>query len=100
MLDLFMFTDILISYCDNKMTVNYNTILNTVNDLNADDIINRYEIHYSLTDFKERIIIKLYDNDLSIKDNRFRYTLYEIRVSILDEEGNCMIDSVHIRSDD
>ena len=99
MLDLFMFTDILISYCDNKMIVNYNTILNTVKDLDTNDIINRCDILYTITDFRERTIIKLYDNDLSIKDNRFKYTLYEIRVSILDEEGNCMIDSVHIRSD-
>ena len=101
MLDLFMFTDILISYCDNKMTVNYNTILNTVNDLNANDIINRYDILYTITDFRERTI-KMYVGRPSIKNNiRYDYTtLYEIRIKLLsNNSSDCIIKSVSIKDD-
>ena len=101
MLDLFMFTDILISYCDNKMIVNYNTILNTVKDLDANDIINRCDILLSLTDPRVRTI-KMYVGRPSIKNNiRYDYTtLYEIRIKLLsNNSGDCIVKSVSIKDD-
>ena len=43
-----MFTDTLVSYYKNKMTINYNSLINTVKELDDNDIINRYDILLSL----------------------------------------------------
>ena len=99
-MDLFMFTDIMISYCDNKMTINYNSLINTVKELDANDIINRYDILLSLTDLRERAI-KMYVGKHRIKDNMlFDYTtIYDIRVILLDDNDNCIIKSIEVKDD-
>ena len=96
-----MFTDIIVSYCENKMIVNYNSLINTVKELDDNDIINRYDILLSLTDFRARAI-KMYVGKHRIKDNiLFDYTtLYEIRIKLLsNNNGDCIIKSVSIKDD-
>ena len=96
-----MFTDTLVSYHKNKMTINYNSLINTVKELDDNDIINRYDILLSLTDFRARAI-KMYVGKHRIKDNiLFDYTtLYEIRIKLLsNNNGDCIIKSVSIKDD-
>ena len=99
-MDLFMFTDTLISYNKNKMTINYNSLINTVKELDDNDIINRYDILLSLTDFRARMI-KMYAGKPSIKNGfSFDYTtLYNIEVMLLDDNDNCIIMSIEVMSD-
>lgn len=100
MLDLFMFTDILVSYHKNKMTINYNSLINTVKELDDNDIINRYDILLSLNDLRARKI-KMYAGKPSIKNSiSFDYTtLYNIEVILLDDNHNCIIKSIEVKDD-
>ena len=100
MLDLFMFTDIIVSYCENKMIVNYNSLINTVKELDDNDIINRYDILLSLTDFRARMI-KMYAGKPSEKNGiSFDYTtLYNIEVMLIDDNDNCIIKSIGVKVD-
>lgn len=99
-MDLFMFTDTLVSYYKNKMTINYNSLINTVKELDDNDIINRYDILLSLTDFRVKMI-KMYAGKPSIKNGfSFDYTtLYNIEVMLLDDNDNCIIKSISIKDD-
>ena len=100
-MDLFMFTDTLVSYHKNKMTINYNSLINTVKELDDNDIINRCDILYTITDFRERTI-KMYIGKHRIKDNMlFDYTtIYDIRVKLIDDNDNCIIKSISIKDEE
>lgn len=89
--------DILISYCDNEIPINYNSILNTVKELNDNDKINEYDILCNINNFDMRII-KMFEGEPSEKNGiPFDYTtLYDIRVMLLDDD-NCMIKEIEIR---
>ena len=89
--------DILISYCDNEIPINYNSILNTVKELNNNDKINGYDILCNISDTSMRII-KMFEGEPSEKNGiPFDYTtLYDIRVMLLDDD-NCMIKEIEIR---
>ena len=89
--------DILISYCDNEIPINYNSILNTVKELNDNNKINGYDILCNINNTNERII-KMFEGEPSIKNGiPFDYTtLYDIRIILLDN-GNCMIKEIEIR---
>ena len=99
-MDLFMFTDTLVSYHKNKMTINYNSLINTVKELDDNDIINRYNILLSLTDFRARMI-KMYAGKPSEKNGiSFDYTtLYNIEVRLIDDNDNCIIKSIEVKDD-
>ena len=99
-MDLFMFTDTLVSYHKNKMNINYNSLINTVKELDDNDIINRYDILLSLTDFRARMI-KMYAGKPSIKNGfSFDYTtLYNIEVMLLGDNDNCIIKSIEVKND-
>ena len=99
-MDLFMFTDTLVSYHKNKMTINYNSLINTVKELDDNDIINRYDILLSLTDFRLRMI-KMYAGKPSIKNGfSFDYTtLYNIEVMLIDNNDNRIIHSIQVKHD-
>ena len=99
-MDLFMFTDTLVSYHKNKMTINYNSLINTVKELDDNDIINRYDILCNINNFDERMI-KMYAGKPSIKNGfSFDYTtLYNIEVMLLDDNDNCIIKSIEVKDD-
>lgn len=99
-MDLFMFTDTLVSYHKNKMTINYNSLINTVKELDDNDTINRYDILCSINNFNKRII-KMYAGKPSIKSGfSFDYTtLYNIEVMLLDDNDNCIIKSIEVKDD-
>ena len=100
MLDLFMFTDTLISYHKNKMTINYNSLINTVKELDDNDIINRYNILCNINNFNKRII-KMFEGEPSEKNGiPFDYTtLYDIEVILIDDNDNCIINSIEVKDD-
>lgn len=58
--------DILIPYCDNEIPINYNSILNTVKELNDNDKINEYDILCNINNFDMRII-KMFEGEPSEK---------------------------------
>ena len=99
-MDLFMFTDTLVSYHKNKMTINYNSLINTVKELDDNDIINRYDILCSINNFNKRII-KMFEGEPSEKNGiSFDYTtLYNIEVMLLDDNDNCIIKSIEVKDD-
>ena len=95
-----MFTDTLVSYHKNKMTINYNSLINTVKELDDNDIINRYDILCNINNFDERMI-KMYAGKPS-KKNGFSFdytTLYNIEVMLLDDNDNCIIKSIEVKDD-
>ena len=99
-MDLFMFTDTLVSYHKNKMTINYNSLINTVKELDDNDIINRYDILCNINNFDKRII-KMYAGKPSEKNGiSFDYTtLYNIEVILIDDNDNCRIKSIEVKDD-
>ena len=99
-MDLFMFTDTLVSYHKNKMTINYNSLINTVKELDDNDIINRYDILCNINNFDERMI-KMYAGKPSEKNGiSFDYTtLYNIEVMLLGDNDNCIIKSIEVKDD-
>ena len=99
-MDLFMFTDTLVSYHKNKMTINYNSLINTVKELDDNDIINRYDILCNINNFDEKMI-KMYAGKPSIKNGfSFDYTtLYNIEVILIDDNDNCIIKSIEVKDD-
>ena len=99
-MDLFMFTDTLVSYHKNKMTINYNSLINTVKELDDNDIINQYNILCNINNFNKRII-KMYAGKTSEKNGiSFDYTtLYNIEVMLIDNNDNCIIKSIEVKDD-
>ena len=99
-MDLFMFTDTLVSYHKNKMTINYNSLINTVKELDDNDIINQYNILCNINNFNKRII-KMYAGKPSEKNGiSFDYTtLYNIEVMLIDNNDNCIIKSIEVKDD-
>ena len=99
-MDLFMFTDTLVSYYKNKMTINYNSLINTVKELDDNDIINQYNILCNINNFNKRII-KMFEGEPSEKNGiSFDYTtLYNIEVMLIDNNDNCIIKSIEVKDD-
>ena len=99
-MDLFMFTDTLVSYHKNKMTINYNSLINTVKELDDNDIINQYNILCNINNFNKRII-KMFEGEPSGKNGiSFDYTtLYNIEVMLIDNNDNCIIKSIEVKDD-
>ena len=99
-MDLFMFTDTLVSYHKNKMTINYNSLINTVKELDDNDIINQYNILCNINNFNKRII-KMFEGEPSEKNGiSFDYTtLYNIEVMLIDNNDNCIIKSIEVKDD-
>ena len=99
-MDLFMFTDTLVSHHKNKMTINYNSLINTVKELDDNDIINRYDILCNINNFNKRII-KMFEGEPSEKNGiSFDYiTLYDIEVILIDDNDNCIINSIEVKDD-
>ena len=95
-----MFTDTLVSYHKNKMTINYNSLINTVKELDDNDIINQYNILCNINNFNKRII-KMYAGKPSEKNGiSFDYTtLYNIEVMLIDNNDNCIIKSIEVKDD-
>ena len=88
----------LYDYCNNKIPTNFNSLINTIKELEENNKINNYDTLTSIFDNNTKII-KIFEGDPSEENGMpFDYTtLYNITVTLLDDNKNCMIVEVEIR---
>ena len=88
----------LYDYCNNKIPVNYNSIINTLKELEENNKINNYDTFTNMSDYNMKMI-KIFEGEPSEKNGiPFDYTtLYDITITLLDDNDSCMIIEVEIR---
>lgn len=88
----------LYDYCNNKIPVNYNSIINTLKELEENNKINNYDTFTNMSDYNMKMI-KIFEGEPSEKNGiSFDYTtLYDITITLLDDNDSCMIIEVEIR---